>query len=860
MYGICIYALFFQVGDRKLRSALNIALSLRLLQYAKDQNAKQRIVMKVSLNWLKDYLDLDLTAEQVSEWLTDLGLEVEGLEKVESIKGGLEGVVVGWVKECYKHPDADKLSLTKVDVGGEVLLQIVCGAPNVATGQKVLVATVGTTLYPSGSDEALTIKKGKIRGEVSEGMICAADELGIGSDHSGILVLPAATLVGTSAREVLQLENDYVIEIGLTPNRSDATNHIGVAKDLAAALKINAGHSGELRLPDVSAFKTDNHSLPVEVVVENYEACPRYAGVVIGNLTIGESPEWLRRRLKAIGVRPINNVVDATNFVLHELGQPLHAFDLDEIAGRKVIVKTLPEGTPFASLDEVERKLYAEDLMICDGDSKGMCIGGVFGGIRSGVKDTTTSIFLESAHFHPKWIRRSSMRHNLRTEAAKVFEKGSDPGLPLYALKRAALLIKELAGGVIASDMIDLYPSPIQAARVDVAFANINRLIGVDIPMPKLKEILAALSMDIVAETETGLTVAVPTNKSDVTREADVIEEILRIYGFNNVPEPGHIKLAVSKAPWPDPNQVRNGISDYLAAHGFNEMMGLSLSESRYYKEVLTSVAEEELVYINNTSSVQLDIMRPTMLLSGLEAISHNQNRQQSNLHLFEFGKTYRIKAEGGYREQQHLSIFLCGKRWAESWLRSDKEQAGYYQLKAYAGNILSRLGATGFQETAVQDEIFSYALRCHRGPQELAVFGKLSPRLLKKMDIKGDVFYADLHWDNLLKSVAKHRIVSEELNKFPSVRRDLALVIDESVKFNDIATIAGKVGKKLLRNVNLFDVYESESQLGKGKKSYAVSFVFEDSSKTLQDKEIEKIMDQLITAYETQLGALIRR
>jgi len=853
--------LFFQVGGRKLRSALNIALSLHPLQYAKDQNAKQRIVMKVSLNWLKDYLEIDLTAEQVSEWLTDLGLEVEGLEKVESVKGGLEGVVVGWVKACIKHPDADKLSLTQVEIGAEAPLQIVCGAPNVAIGQKVLVATVGATLYPSGSEDALTIKKGKIRGEVSEGMICAADELGIGSDHSGILVLPDATVVGASAREVLQLENDYVIEIGLTPNRSDATNHIGVAKDLAAALKINAGHSGELRLPDVSAFKTDNHSLPIDVVVENYEACPRYAGVVIGGLTIGESPEWLRRRLKAIGVRPINNVVDATNFVLHELGQPLHAFDLDEIGGRKIIVKTLPEGTLFTSLDEVERKLYAEDLMICDGNSHGMCIGGVFGGIRSGVKATTKNIFLESAHFHPKWIRRSSMRHNLRTDAAKIFEKGSDPGLPLYALKRAALLIRELAGGLIASDIVDLYPNPIQAVQVEVAYANVNRLIGVDIPKPRLKEIFAALSMDIVAETETGLTVAVPTNKSDVTREADVIEEILRIYGFNNVPEPGHIKLAVSKAPWPDPNQVRNGISDYLAAHGFNETMALSLSESRYYKELLSSVKEEELVYINNTSSVQLDIMRPTMLMSGLEAILHNQNRQQSNLRLFEFGKTYRIKTDGGgYREQQHLSIFLCGKRWGESWLRSDKEQAGYYQLKAYAVNILARLGATGYQETALQDEIFSYALRCHRGPQELAVFGKVSPRLLKKMDIKGEVFYADLHWDNLMKSTAKHRVVSEELNKFPSVRRDLALVIDESVKFNDIASIAGKVGKKLLRNVNLFDVYESESQLGKGKKSYAVSFVFEDSTKTLQDKEIEKIMDQLIAAYETQLGALIRR
>ncbi len=816
--------------------------------------------MKVSLNWLKDYLDIDLTAEQVSEWLTDLGLEVEGLEKVESIKGGLEGVVVGLVRECYKHPDADKLSLTKVDVGAESLLQIVCGAPNVASGQKVLVATVGTTLYPSGSEEALVIKKGKIRGEVSEGMICAADELGIGTDHSGILVLPDDSPIGAPAREVLQMENDYAIEIGLTPNRSDATNHLGVAKDLAAALKINAGHSGKVRLPDVDAFKVENRSLPVEVIVENPEACPRYAGVVISGLTIGDSPDWLVRRLKTIGVRAINNVVDATNYILHELGQPLHAFDLDEIAGHKVIVKTLAEGTPFTTLDELERKLSAEDLMICDGNGTGMTIGGVFGGMDSGVKTTTKNIFLESAHFNPKWIRRTSTRHNLRTEAAKIYEKGSDPNLPLYALKRAALLIKELAGGVIASDIVDLYPNPIQPVQVDIAYANINRLIGVEISRDKVKEIFAALHMDVLAENENGMTVAVPTNKSDVTREVDVIEEILRIYGFNNVPEPGHIKIAVSKSPWPDPNQVRNGIGDYLAANGFNEMMALSLSESRYYKELLTSIDESELVYINNTSSAQLDIMRPSMLMSGLEAVLHNQNRQQPNLRLFEFGKTYRTKAEGGYREQQRLSIFLCGKRWSESWLHSNKEQVGYYFLKAYVVNILARLGASGYQETAVQDEIFNYALRFHRGPQELAVFGKVSPRLLKKMDIRGEVYYADLNWDGLLKSAAKHRIVSEDLNKFPAVSRDLALVIDESVKFSDIASIAGKVGKKLLRNVNLFDVYESEAQLGKGKKSYAVSFVFEDSSKTLQDKEIEKIMEQLITAYETQLGALIRR
>ena len=652
--------------------------------------------MKVSLNWLKEYVDIALPPDKVSEVLTDIGLEVEGMEEVESVKGGLEGIVVGQVKECGKHPNADKLSLTKVDVGADELLQIVCGAPNVAAGQKVLVAAVGTTLY-SPEGEAWKIKKGKIRGEVSEGMICAEDELGLGDEHSGIIVLPEDVTVGIAARDYDQIETDYAYEIGLTPNRSDATNHIGVAKDLAAALKINYDHSGVVRMPSVDDFKVDCNDLPIEVIVEDTEACPRYVGVSIKDVAVKESPEWLKNRLRAIGVRPISNIVDITNFVLHELGQPLHAFDLDKISGGKVIVKTLKQGSKFLSLDEVERELHAEDLMICDGNSKGMCIGGVFGGINSGVTDITTNIFLESAHFNAKSIRRTSMRHNLRTDAAKVFEKGSDPNISLYEIKRAAMLIKELKKKKIASEIVDVYPNKIEPVQVLVNYAHVNRLIGVDIPKDKVKTILDALEMEVVKETETTFTVAVPTNKSDVTREADVIEEILRIYGFNKVPISSQVKSAIIISEKPNPGEVRNVASDFLAARGFNEMMAVSLSESRYYKDILPIFQEEELVYVNNTSNVHLDIMRPSMLFSGLEAVLHNQNRRQLNLKLFEFGRIY-LKKEEGYKERTRLSLFLSGQRFEESWLNTDKAEVDFYALKTFVKELLAKMCLTTYE------------------------------------------------------------------------------------------------------------------------------------------------------------------
>lgn len=816
--------------------------------------------MKISLNWLKQYLNLDgYTPEQICEMLTDLGLEVEGMESFESLKGGLQGVVIGEVKECWKHPNADKLSLTKVDIGSGELLQIVCGAPNVAAGQKVLVAKVGTTLYPTGGGE-LTLAERPVRGELSQGMICAGDELGMNDDHSGILVLPDSAKIGIEAKDYFGIEQDVVIEIGLTPNRSDATNHLGVARDLAATLKVNFNHDGAVKLPEVNAFKVTSNSSPVEVTVENTEACPRYSGVVIKGLTVGESPEWLKNRLKAIGVRPINNVVDVTNFVLKELGQPLHAFDLDKISKRKIIVKTLPAGSKFKSLDEVERTLYAEDLMICDGNSNGMCIGGVFGGINSGVTATTTAIFLESAHFNPKYIRRSKTRHNLHTDAAFIFEKGSDPNLTVFALKRAALLIQELAGGEVASEVVDIYPNPVEPRMVKVHFDHVNRLIGENLSKATIKNILDALVMQYIGETEKNLDVVVPTNKADVTREADVIEEILRVYGLNKVPIPTQVRSAIQVSEKPDPYTVKNAIADLLASNGFHEMMALSLTQSRYFKEVLTSVPENELVYINNTSNVDLDVMRPTMLFSGLEAVLHNQNRQRTDLKLFEFGKAYRQKGEKSFDESEHLTLFVAGQRHPESWLNKTQTPTDYFTLKAFVEMVLQRLGLSGFQQTAVQNDAFQFGLKYHRGEQVLVEFGKVAPKILKKMDIKNDVYYADFQWDNVFKTAKKSTVVFEELNRFPGTRRDLALVVDQSVQFDAIAAIARRTSKKLLKGVNLFDVFADAQKLGEGKKSYAVSFNFEDSEKTLQDKEVDALMNKLIEEYEQKLGAVIRR
>ena len=813
--------------------------------------------MKTSLNWIKDYLEIDLPPAKISEILTEIGLEVEGEEQVESIKGGLEGIVVGFITECTQHPNADRLSLTKVNIGAAEDLQIVCGAPNVAKGQKVLVATIGTTLYDKEGN-GFKIKKGKIRGELSEGMICAEDELGLGESHDGIMVLPAETKEGTLAKDYFNIETDTVYEIGLTPNRSDATCHMGVAKDLAAALKINYQHDGKVNLPSVDNFKIDNNELAIEVVVENTEACPRYTGVSIQGVRIKESPDWLKNKLKAIGVRPISNIVDITNFVLHELGQPLHAFDLDKITDRKIIVKTLPKGTKFLSLDEVERNLSDEDLMICDGASNPMCIGGVFGGLNSGVTNTTKNIFLESAHFSAKWNRRSSTRHQLRTDAAKVFEKGSDPNNTLYALKRAAILIKELAGGTIASEIVDIYPTVIEAKKIPVLYQRINRLIGVNIPKEKVKEILLAMEMTLSNETDEGLTVAVPTNKADVLREVDIIEEVLRIYGLNEVPISNQLKTNIALRPKPDPQEVKNKIGDLLTANGFYEMMAVSLSRSDYYKNIIPK-PESELVFINNTSNRDLDVMRADMLLSGLEAIVYNQNRKQNNIRLYEFGRTYH-RVEEGFQENQHLTIFLSGQQTEETWHLQKTKAVSFYSLKSVVQNILDSLGISTYQELVFQDEVFAYGMKYQRGPQILVSFGKVSTSILKKMEIKQEVFYADINWNAILKAIKKNKIQFKALTKYPSVRRDLALVIENNINFAQISAIAKKQGKKLLKEINLFDVYENEEQLGAGKKSYAVSFVFEDPDKTLKDKEVEKIMKKLIYIYENDLGAIIRR
>ena len=814
--------------------------------------------MNISLNWLKDYIDVDLLPEQIGEILTSTGLEVEGMEEIESIKGGLEGVVIGHVKTCGKHPNADRLSLTTVDVGPGNDLQIVCGAPNVAAGQKVLVATIGTKLYDKEGN-SFTIKRGKMRGEVSEGMICAEDELGLGESHDGIMVLPEAATIGQAAKEYFNIESDIVYEIGLTPNRSDATNHIGVAKDLAAALKINHGHDGDVKVPEVANFEVGNNTLTIPVEVENRAACPRYAGISISNVTVGTSPDWLQKRLNAIGVRPINNIVDITNFVLHEFGQPLHAFDFDKIEGRKILVKNLPTGTVFNSLDEVERKLNEEDLMICDGNSNGMCIAGVFGGINSGVTNETKNIFLESACFDAKTIRRTSTRHLLRTDAATTFEKGVDPNITIKALKRAALLIKELASGEIASEIIDIYPNPVEKHQVEVSYKNVNRLIGTDIPKEKTQAILAALEMDILKDDGEKFTVAVPTNKVDVLREADVIEEILRIYGFDQVPLSGHIKMAVIPSKQPEPHKARNTIGTMLAAKGFNEIMALSLTQEKYFDE-LYPVAKDELVYVNNTSNIHLNIMRPTMLLGGLESVLHNQNRQQADLQLFEFGRSYKKEETESYKESEHLSLWMSGQSLPESWLNKDKKEVTYYNLKSLVEQLLEKTGASAYQQTAISEGPFSYGMRYHRGAQVLVEFGEVKKSILKGMGIKRSVFYADFNWESLMKVVKKQKIGFVPLSKFPTVRRDLALVIENSINFEDIVAIARKTGKKLLKEVNLFDVYKNEEQVGKGKKSYAVSFLFEDPSKTLKDKEVDKIMQQLIRSYEEKVGAIIRK
>ena len=767
---------------------------------------------------------------------------------------------------CERIPETDHLSATTVDVGDGVIRSIVCGAPNVAAGQKVFVALPGANVF-SKDGELFTIGERKVKGIPSQGMICAVDELGVGTDHSGILVLPPDTALGITAADWYDQAPDTIIEIGLTPNRADATNHVGVVRDLAAYLRVQEGAPAPLHLPDVSAFPAPKTQVPLSIEVEDVFACPRYTGVSITGIKVAESPEWLKNRLLALGQRPINNVVDVTNYVRMELGQPLHAFDIAAIGGQKIRVKTLPEGTLFKALDGTERKLFSEDLMICDGNAQPMCIGGVFGGADSGVQDNTTQVFLESAWFNAKSIRRSMLRHNLRTDAAWSFEKGVDPNGCLYALKRAALLICELTGGEIASEIVDFYPQPIAPARVPVRYERINQLIGVALGTDKIKQILTALEIGIADETAEGLTALIPTNKPDVTREADVVEEVLRVFGLDNVPVPAQFRTSMEVSQRPTPDALRNIAADFLAANGFNECMSLSLSNSANHlgEQALLPVEQDQLVFVHNTANQGLDCMRPTMLFSALDTILRNQNRQNADLRLFELGKTYLRKpdSEDGkarFSEVARMSVCMSGAYQGESWQPATKAKVDFYSLKAIVQNLLARFGVGGYQETVIQEAPYQYALKYHRGPQELVTFGAILPGILKKMDIKNPVFFADFNIDNLFKAVGSNKIQFTELNKYPTVRRDLALVLDQAVSFGDIKQLAGKTAKKMLKEINLFDVFEDESKLGAGKKSYAVSFTFEDPEKTLQDKDIDHLMQPLQQAFETKLNAGIRK
>jgi len=752
--------------------------------------------MKISYNWLKEYLDFDLELDKLCEILTDTGLEVEGTQHWQSVPGGLQGLVVGEVLEAEKHPNADKLKITKVNIGGEEALPIVCGAPNVATGQKVVVATVGTTLYPAKGDP-FEIKKAKIRGETSQGMICAEDEIGLGASHEGIMVLNPDVEVGTPASKVFEVEEDYIIEIGLTPNRSDAFSHIGVAKDLKAALQINHSFKDEVKLPNVDGFPVKDKEGPVSVTIEDNEKCIRYAGLHIENVTIKESPNWLKNKLLAVGVRPISNVVDITNFILHEIGQPLHAFDAEKIAGQKVIVKTLPAGTPFLALDEKEYKLTSDDLVICNPED-GMCIAGVFGGLKSGVTNTTKNIFLESACFEPINTRKTSFKHLLRTDAAQRFEKGVDPNIAVYALKRAALLMQELADAEINTAIVDVYPQPILPKKINVNCNNVRRLIGDEVSNEEMTAILEAMEMKVTTTGDNEIEVQVPTNKYDVTREADIVEEVLRIYGFNKVPIPGKVSAALSYTKVPTKHQLQNKVSNVLVSNGLVEAMNLSISNAKYYEQHL--VSDKKTVALLNNLNANLDVMRATMLFSGLENIRHNINRQTSNISLFEFGKTYWQTGEA-YNETENLSLFLTGKIGNESWQAEAADQNFYY-LKALVNQVFGMMGISDYKVEELETNALSYNLSYIKNDKTLATFGLVDDKISKAFDVKQAVYYANLNWSALVKIAKKASVTFSEIPKYPKVRRDLAMLLDEKVQFAEIKNISSKTVKHILKEV----------------------------------------------------------
>ena len=808
--------------------------------------------MKISYNWLKQFINIDWDAEKTGELLTDLGLEIEGIDIYESVKGGLKGIVIGEVLTCVQHPNADRLKVTTVDIGADVPVQIVCGAPNVATGQKVPVATIGTTLYTT-EGEAWKIKKGKIRGEESHGMICAEDELGLGESHDGIMVLDTKLKVGTFASKVFEIENDEIFEIGLTPNRADAMSHHGVARDLKAGL-LQKEIQLELITPSVSSFHVDARSLKIDVDVQDKENAPRYCGVTITGLKVDASPSWLQHRLKSIGLSPINNIVDITNYVLHELGQPLHAFDANKITGNKIEVKTCNAGTKFTTLDDVERVLHEDDLMICDAE-KPMCIAGVFGGINSGVTEGTTSIFLESAYFNPVSVRKTAKRHGLNTDASFRFERGIDPNITEYALKRAALMIVEIAGGKISSDISDTYVNKINDFEVRLSFDNAKKLIGEEIPRETIKSILTSLEIKVNNVTETGLGLTIPAYRNDVQREADIIEEILRVYGYNNVGTTEKLNASISNSKRFEDYKLQNIIGNQLASQGFYEIMANSLTTPKYM-ELTEQLNADYNVEMLNPLSNDLSVMRQSLLFSGLEAVCYNINRKRSDLKLFEFGKTYHQYPDKR-EEDKHLSLFVTGNISEERW-NTVVTPSDFFYIKGTVETILQRLGLNRLKSSPIKSDIFSEGMSFSLGKKNIVDFGLVKKSVLKHFGVSQNVLFADFNWDNVLEMAKHNSIKFKPIPRYPEVRRDFALLIDNTVSFENIYTIAKQTEKQLLKNVNLFDVYEGKN-LPEGKKSYAVSFILQDEHKTLTDKQIDKIMSKLQSNFESKLGAELR-
>jgi phenylalanyl-tRNA synthetase beta chain len=816
--------------------------------------------MKISYNWLKEYINIDLDPDKAAEILTDIGLEIEGIEEYESIKGGFEGLVVGQVQTCEKHPNADKLSVCLVNVGETEPLHIVCGAPNVAAGQKVVVAPVGTTLY--SGEESFKIKKTKLRGELSEGMICAEDEIGLGDSHEGIMVLNNDAPIGTQIKDYVDVKNekDIVFEIGLTPNRVDGASHYGVARDLAAYFSIH--EPKVLTKPSVENFKTDNNNLHIPVKIENTDACKRYSGLTISNIEIKESTAWLKNRLNAIGLRPINNVVDVTNYVLHETGQPLHAFDAEKITGNEVIVKTLDAGTKFKTLDEADRVLHKDDLMICN-STEGMCLAGVFGGHNSGVTENTKNIFLECANFDPVYVRKTAKRFGLSTDSSFRFERGADPNNTVYTLKRCAMLIKELAGGEISSDVIDVYPEPIEDFEVKVSFKNIDRLIGQKIKKETIKTLLEALEMNIKSETEEEMTLLVPPYRVDVQREADIIEDILRLYGYNNIAIGSQVNSTLSYSQKPDKDQMKNLIADLLTGKGYYEMWNNSLSKHDYY-EKLESYKGKKSVLIMNALSNDLNAMRQTLLFGGLEAIIHNINRKNSDLKLFEFGFTYSMDPdsksenwEDRYHEEEHLGIFLSGNYYNKDW-KVDEKKSDFYDLKAQTEHILAKLGIKSVQIENCESDIYSQGLNYIVNDKVVATAGVVNTKILKTFDIEQDVFFGDINWHLILELLKEVETTFEELPKSHPVKRDLALLVDKEVTFEQIKEVAEKAEKHLLQSISLFDIYEGKN-LPTGKKSYAITLILQDKSKTMNDKQIDRAMSNFVKRFKFELNAELR-